>query len=518
MVPVCRAIAYTEQAGDVGRPPGGPASTQSLAQNNFLLDGVDNNSISTNVQELTTQLSRPSVDAIDEFKVVTSPYAAEYGWSPGAAIIVNTKSGTNRIRGTAYDFYRDDRMDTINYFAKAANQAKATNKQNQFGGNRRPDSPHRFFFGDYEAPYREGVAAHRKRHDAAQSRGVFTTAVRDRSPAALPNTRFPPIASMPWRRDPLLSAAQHHRAKTHQSRRTSRRSDVHLRWIVRSDSEQRVLRYLGSNRSDSAGWFDGVPMVVDVGVGPHFLDSHAVVAAGTRAWRPYLNASRGRTPRGTTTGSRTPSARAAWTNRLQGVPNPPSPADRRHRHRGHIRLGSPNFMRRPHTSQVQGSTTRGCAASTRQVRLLDVPMPTNISTRAARGTCVQRVTGNASAISCWVSERPSTTVRRDAQLCRARYTFRTTEAERSDAQHRAALTSCAATRRNRWPTSIRGTGQLYFEDDRWPQGSESGQEQFAPRLGAFYGSTTRHCYAAVTMFSTFEASVGNQLAPIRRDW
>ena len=48
-------------------------------QNNFLLDGVDNNSISTNVQELSTQVSRPSIDAIGEFKVVTTPFTAEYG-------------------------------------------------------------------------------------------------------------------------------------------------------------------------------------------------------------------------------------------------------------------------------------------------------------------------------------------------------------------------------------------------------------------------------------------------------
>ena len=50
-------------------------------QNNFLLDGVDNNSISTNVQELTTQVSRPSIDAIEEFKIQKSMYAAEFEMS-----------------------------------------------------------------------------------------------------------------------------------------------------------------------------------------------------------------------------------------------------------------------------------------------------------------------------------------------------------------------------------------------------------------------------------------------------
>ena len=79
-------------------------------QNNFLLDGVDNNSISTNVQELSTQLSRPSIDAIGEFKVVTTPFTAEYGRAPGATISVTTKSGSNSLRGTTYYYFRDERI------------------------------------------------------------------------------------------------------------------------------------------------------------------------------------------------------------------------------------------------------------------------------------------------------------------------------------------------------------------------------------------------------------------------
>src|SRR4029079_13815458 len=128
---------YTEQAGGTasGRTGGVNVHGNRSLQNNFLLARVANNSVSPNVQELTTQISRPSVDAIDEFKVVTSPYAAEYGWSPGAAIIVNTKSGTNSIHRTAYDFFRNDKLDTNNFFAKRAGQPKPANKQNQFGGN-----------------------------------------------------------------------------------------------------------------------------------------------------------------------------------------------------------------------------------------------------------------------------------------------------------------------------------------------------------------------------------------------
>ena len=64
-----------------------------------MLDGVDNNSISENVQELTTQVARPSVDSIQEFKVSTNPYSAENGRSPGALISVTTKGGGNEFHG-----------------------------------------------------------------------------------------------------------------------------------------------------------------------------------------------------------------------------------------------------------------------------------------------------------------------------------------------------------------------------------------------------------------------------------
>src|SRR5688572_17782892 len=154
MVPGVQSDRYTEQAGGTssGRTGGVSVHGNRTLHNNFLLDGVANNSFSTNVQELSTQISRPSIDAIDEFKVVTSPYAAEYGWAPGAAIVVNTKSGTNALRGTAYDYARNDRFDANNFFAKRANQAKPTNEQNQFGFNLGgPLLRNRaFFFGDFE--------------------------------------------------------------------------------------------------------------------------------------------------------------------------------------------------------------------------------------------------------------------------------------------------------------------------------------------------------------------------------
>ncbi|HYU80269.1 MAG TPA: TonB-dependent receptor, partial [Vicinamibacterales bacterium] len=184
LVPGVEGDRYTEQGGGTsfGRTGGINVHGARALQNNFLLDGVDNNSISENVQELTTQVSRPSVDAIQEFKIVTSPYSAEYGRSPGAAVSVSTKSGTNAIKGTGYEYFRNEKMDTIDFFSKRANAAKPTNDQNQYGGN--VGGPvirdNAFFFGDYEGTrITRGVTRLTRVPTADERAGIFTSAVRD---------------------------------------------------------------------------------------------------------------------------------------------------------------------------------------------------------------------------------------------------------------------------------------------------------------------------------------------------
>jgi hypothetical protein len=184
LVPGVQGDRYTEQGGGTsfGRTGGINVHGARALQNNFLLDGVDNNSISENVQELTTQVSRPSVDAIQEFKVVTSPYSAEYGRSPGAAVSVSTKSGTNSFRGTAYEYFRNQAMDSIDFFSKRANAEKPDNKQNQYGGNiGGPVLRDRaFFFVDFEGTrITRGVTRLTAVPTADQRAGVFTTAIRN---------------------------------------------------------------------------------------------------------------------------------------------------------------------------------------------------------------------------------------------------------------------------------------------------------------------------------------------------
>jgi len=145
---------YTEQGGatSAGRTGGFNVHGVRSLQNNFILDGADNNSISENVQELTTQVVRPSVDTIQEFKILTNPYSAEYGRSPGAAVIVTTKGGTNQFHGVAYEYLRNRVLDANDFFSNRSGLAKPANVQNQFGGNLGgPIKKDRLFaFFDYE--------------------------------------------------------------------------------------------------------------------------------------------------------------------------------------------------------------------------------------------------------------------------------------------------------------------------------------------------------------------------------
>jgi hypothetical protein len=97
--------------------------------NSFLLDGTTNNDTFN-----TGFVLRPPPDAIQEFKIQTHSYAAEFGRNAGSVVNVVTKSGTNQIHGSAWEFNRNDAMQARNYFAPA-NQPKPKLKQNQFGAS-----------------------------------------------------------------------------------------------------------------------------------------------------------------------------------------------------------------------------------------------------------------------------------------------------------------------------------------------------------------------------------------------
>ncbi|HZR57521.1 MAG TPA: TonB-dependent receptor [Terriglobales bacterium] len=118
-------------------------------QNNYLLDGVDNNSNLGDVLNGSAYVIQPSVDALGEFKVQTNAYSAEFGRGNGAILNAVIKSGTNRFHGDVYEFLRNEALDGRNAFDQFGRQPY---KQNQFGftfGG--PIIKNRtFFFGDFE--------------------------------------------------------------------------------------------------------------------------------------------------------------------------------------------------------------------------------------------------------------------------------------------------------------------------------------------------------------------------------
>ena len=128
------------------------ANGQTDSANNFLLDGMDNNE-----REIATIIVKPSIDALQEVKVDTNLYPAESGRAGGAIINLITKSGTNSLHGTLFEFLRNDKLDAKDVFnvPQAGNPlagVKPEYRQNQFGGSiGGPINKDRtFFFGDYE--------------------------------------------------------------------------------------------------------------------------------------------------------------------------------------------------------------------------------------------------------------------------------------------------------------------------------------------------------------------------------
>jgi hypothetical protein len=122
------------------------------AQNNYLLDGIDNNANLVDFLNGTAYAVRPPIDAIQEFKVQTNNYSAEFGRSAGATLNATIKSGTNQYHGAAWEFLRNDKLDAANFFENAGGIPKGKYRQNQFGatvgGPIKRDKL--FFFGDYE--------------------------------------------------------------------------------------------------------------------------------------------------------------------------------------------------------------------------------------------------------------------------------------------------------------------------------------------------------------------------------
>lgn len=125
----------TRQDGVRGGEGGILAAGMHAAQTNVLLDGADNSSRNSGgALGFQAQATKASVDAVGEFKVVTNNMSAEYGFRMGAKVIVSTKSGTNQLHGSLYEFIRNDKLDGTNFFANRSGSAKPSLRRNQYGG------------------------------------------------------------------------------------------------------------------------------------------------------------------------------------------------------------------------------------------------------------------------------------------------------------------------------------------------------------------------------------------------
>jgi hypothetical protein len=125
----------TPQADTRGNAATGAFSANGLrpAQNNYLLDGIDNNSDTVDFLNGTNYVVLPPVDAVEEFKVQTSDFSAEFGRSGAAVLNATIKSGTNEFHGDAWEFFRNDHLDAADFFENAHGVPKGDLQQNQFG-------------------------------------------------------------------------------------------------------------------------------------------------------------------------------------------------------------------------------------------------------------------------------------------------------------------------------------------------------------------------------------------------
>ena len=263
----------------------------------FLLDGHDNNN-----QQISTghsgqkEVVKPSVDAIEEFKVVTNGYAAEFGRSSSGVISVSLKSGTNAIHGSVFEYFRDDRFDEKDYFAAT----KADYNRHQFGGAvGGPILKNRtFFFGDLErSRIRRQTTTVSTLPAAASRQGLFSRTITDpltRQPFAgnqIPADRIDPAAA---RILGYIPAAQTEARTDNFVYNSPSDQDVN-KWDVRLDHRispaQSVYLRASAQRYDIAA---SSPLPRDAegnfvsGGGGEISDHRSVVFVHNRVWSPSL--------------------------------------------------------------------------------------------------------------------------------------------------------------------------------------------------------------------------------------
>jgi hypothetical protein len=134
----------------------------------WLLDGNDNNELTSGAIAILS-----SIDSIQEFKVLTYNYSAEWGTRGGPTVLVTTKSGTNDLHGTVYEFLRNTNLDARSFFAASTEKFNLNQFGFSVGGPLKKDKI--FFFGDFEQKYqRHGIPFTGQLPSLAQRNGDFT--------------------------------------------------------------------------------------------------------------------------------------------------------------------------------------------------------------------------------------------------------------------------------------------------------------------------------------------------------
>jgi hypothetical protein len=165
--------------------------------NNFLLDGAYNGD-----PKLNGVAMAPSVDAIREFEVLTSTYDATFGRNAGGQISVVTRSGTNQLHGTLFEFFRNRALNTRNYFAPPGSDQQY--QRNQFGGSLGGPIVRNktFFFADYEGlRLRDGQTRFANVPTLLERTGDFSQsrliAIDPTNGQPIPGNRLPPFFQHP---------------------------------------------------------------------------------------------------------------------------------------------------------------------------------------------------------------------------------------------------------------------------------------------------------------------------------
>jgi hypothetical protein len=272
---------------------GGQSGTQAA----FLLDGQDNNN-----QQISTghsgqkEIIKPSVDAIQEFKVVTNGYSAEYGRSSSGVVSVALKSGTNAIHGTAYEFLRNDLLDAKNLFANV----KPPYRRNDFGASLGgPIVRNKLFvFGDFENEIiRQSSTDVSTLPSAAQRSGLFSSSITDPSvgtPFAgnqIPLTRMDPVALNILNLEPVpqTAAATSNYVYNGPANQDPKHWDFRADDII-SDRQNAYFRY--SEQIIDNGVTSGLPQVPGEGYitggGANVTHSKSFALVDNKVWSPSL--------------------------------------------------------------------------------------------------------------------------------------------------------------------------------------------------------------------------------------